>query len=65
MAPCTSDRGWPSSRIGGVPGAVGRVTGADAALLGLPLSGFTAVLRTNTAVAVTAFPVGPRWPQAC
>ncbi|WP_426752283.1 NrfD/PsrC family molybdoenzyme membrane anchor subunit [Myxococcus sp. Y35] len=34
----------------GVPGAVGRVAGAGAALLGMPLSGYTAVLLTNTAV---------------
>ncbi|MFP2957728.1 NrfD/PsrC family molybdoenzyme membrane anchor subunit [Myxococcus sp. 1LA] len=34
----------------GVPGTVGRVAGAGAAVLGLPLSGYTAVLLTNTAV---------------
>ncbi|GHG77547.1 NrfD/PsrC family molybdoenzyme membrane anchor subunit [Comamonas sp. JC664] len=35
---------------GGWPGTVGRAAGAGAALLGLPLSGYTAVLLTNTAV---------------
>ncbi|AEI67385.1 NrfD/PsrC family molybdoenzyme membrane anchor subunit [Corallococcus macrosporus] len=34
----------------GVPGRVGRAAGAGAAVLGLPLSGYTAVLLTNTAV---------------
>lgn len=38
------------SHRSGVPGTMGRVAGAGAALLGLPLSGYTAVLLTNTAV---------------
>ncbi|AKQ66145.1 Formate dehydrogenase O putative subunit [Myxococcus hansupus] len=34
----------------GLTGTLGRAAGASAALLGLPLSGYTAVLLTNTAV---------------